>query len=331
MTFVARSGRLAAKVSLFLAVSLALTGSGAWAEAKLALVRRTTLVKATGRIDQAVALPVGGFLVRDADLLKEATQALEVYDSSGRFVRKIGGYGPRPGNYQALKQIALGTDGTVWAADLIGRLSFFDLGGRLADTKLIQAPGYQVEGLALDEPRGFFYLSGCLPMNTYLDRGCKVVHQYRLKDRKYVGSYVDNDPQLREKSLLSFSDNALDVDAQGLVWVVDAPVMKLSRLDPGTGKTEGFAVRSALAKPLSKVEPGADTEALYRNAYLLERVITVPGAVVVSIRGPQNFSLLEVFDPQGRQISVDLPPPRQARREDAQRTSSLRRACERRV
>lgn len=193
--------------------------------------------------------------------------------------------------------------------DLIGRLSFFDLGGRLADTKLIQAPGYQVEGLALDEPHGFFFLSGCLPMHTYLDRGCKVVHQYRLKDRKYVGSYVDNDPQIGEKNLLSFSDNALDVDAQGMVWVVDAPLMKLLRLDPGTGKTEGFTVRSALAKPLSKVEPGADIEALYGNAYLLERVIAVPGAVVVSIRGPQSSSLLEVFNPQGRQISVDLKPP----------------------
>jgi hypothetical protein len=299
-------------VALDLTAGLAVAGTGsAGADARLDLVRRTTLAKVAGRIDQIVPLPAGGFLVRDADLLKEASQALEVYDAAGRFVRKIGSYGPRPGSYQALKQIALSHDGTIWVADLIGRLSFFDLKGELAGTKLIQAPGFQVEGIALDEPRGLFYLSGCLPTHTYLDRGCKVIHQYSLKDRKFQRSFLDNDPQIAQKNLLSFSDNALDVDAQGLVWAVDAPVMKLSRVDPRTGKADAFSIRSTAAKPLSRIEPGTDTNILYQSSYLLDGVVTVAGAVVVSIRGPgpQGSSLLEVFDPQGRQIAVDLKPP----------------------
>lgn len=286
-----------------------LATASASAHPKLVPLKRITLAKAAGRVDQTVSLPSGGYLIRDADLLKEATQALEVYDPSGRFLRKIGGYGPRPGSYQALKQIALGTDGTIWVADLMGRLSLFDLGGRLLETKLIQAPGYQVEGIALDEPRGLFYLSGCLPTHTYLERGCKVVHQYSLKERKFLRSLADNDPQIGQKNLLSFSDNALDVDAQGLVWVVDAPIMRLVRVDPATGKSVGFTIRSNTVKPLGKVEPGADIDVLYKNAYLLERVVAIPGGVVVSVRGPNGAYLLEVFDAQGRQIAVDLKPP----------------------
>lgn len=276
---------------------------------RLVSVKRTSLVKAGGRIDQAVPVLGGGFLIRDADFLKEATQALEVYDASGRFLRKIGGYGPRPGSYQALKQIALGTDGTVWVADLIGRLSLFDLGGRLQETKLIQAPGYQVEGIALDEPRGLLYLSGCLPKETSLEHGCKVVHQYRLKERKFLRSFADNDPKIGQNNLISFSDNALDVDGQGKVWVVDAPVLKLTRVDPAAGKSEGFAIRSNTAKPLEKVEPGADVEALFKSAYLLERVVAIPAGIVVSVRGPNGAYLLEVFDAQGRQVAVDLQSP----------------------
>ncbi len=157
-------------------ILLLVAAPAAWGES-LKLVRRTTLAKANGRVDQVVPLPSGGFLVRDADLLNEHAQALEVYDAKGGFVRKIGGFGRRPGSYQALKSIAVNGD-TIWVADLIGRLSFFNLQGRLLGTKLLQKPGFQVEGVALDEARGFAYLSGCLPRQVYLDRGCKVVHQY---------------------------------------------------------------------------------------------------------------------------------------------------------
>lgn len=281
----------------------------AQAAAQLAPVRTSSLAKRTGRVDQAVPLPGGGFLVRDADFLKEASQAVEVFDSSGKLVRKIGGFGRRPGSYQALKQIALGSDGLIWVADLMGRISFFDLGGRLVDTKLIQAPGYQVEGMALDEPRGVYYLSGCLPVHTYLDRGCKVVHQYSLKDRKFLRSFLDSDPLIGQRNLLSFSDNALTVDDRGFVWAVDAPILKLSRVDPKSGKTDTFAVKSNVAKPLGKIEPGADVDALYQSAHLLEQVVAVGPLIVVSIRGPQESYLLAAFDAQGRQVAVDLKPP----------------------
>jgi hypothetical protein len=279
------------------------------ADPNLALVRRTALKKASGRVDQVVPLPSGGFLVRDADLLNEHTQALEVYDASGRFIRKIGGFGPRPGSYQALKSIAV-SGSTIWVADLIGRLSFFDLQGKLLGTKLIQQPGYQVEGIVLDEARGHAYLSGCLPTHVYLDRGCKVVHQYSLQDKRYLRSFLDNDPQLQERNTIAFSDNSLDVDPQGMIWVVDAPVFKLLRVDPRTAKTQGFPIRSTTARPIAKVEAGSNTQAIYESSYLLDRVLVAGGHTVVSIRVPKGGSgLLEVFDANGRQVATDLKPP----------------------
>lgn len=292
------------------AVTIAATAvATSWADPSLALVRRTALKKASGRIDQVVPLPSGGFLVRDADLLNEHTQALEVYDASGRFVRKIGGFGPRPGSYQALKSIAV-SGGTIWVADLIGRLSFFDLQGKLLGTKLIQQPGYQVEGIALDEARGRAYLSGCLPTHVYLDRGCKVVHQYDLKNTKYLRSFLDNDPQIQERNTLAFSDNSLDVDPQGIVWTVDAPVLKLVRVDPRSAKTQAFPIRSNTAKPIAKVEAGSDINGIYDNSYLVERVLVAGGHAVVSIRGPKGSSgLLAVFDAHGRQVATDIKPP----------------------
>lgn len=301
--------RLALLCAIFLGL---LAGPTAWGEGviRLSQARRVILSKAKGRVDQVVPLPSGGFLVRDADLLNPASQALEVYDAAGRFVRKISGYGPRPGSYQALKGIALSSDGTIWVADLLGRLSFFDLNGRLLGTKLIQAPGFQVDGISLDEPHGLFYLSGCLPTHTYLNFGCKVVHQYSFKDRKFLRSFLDNDRQIGEKNLLAVSDNALDVDAQGAVWSVDAPVLRLARVDTRSGKTEAFPVRSLVAKPAPKIEPGAAAEAVYRSLYLLDRVVAASGFTVVSVRGPKGSKpLLEVFDSKGKQVAVDLEPP----------------------
>jgi len=151
----------------------------AWPETSILTVHRIlSLAKPSSSPDQIVPLPAGGFLVMDIELLEQHKQSLEVFDSSGRFVRKIGKYGPGPGSYQALKSVAVARDGTIWVADLLGRLSFFDPQGRLLGTKLLQSPGFQVEGVVLDEARGFAYLSGCLPTKIYLDRGCRTIHQY---------------------------------------------------------------------------------------------------------------------------------------------------------
>ncbi len=131
-----------------------------------------------------------------------------------------------------------------------------------------------------------------------------------MKDKRYIWSFLDNDPQLQEWNTLAFSDNALDVDPQGVVWAVDAPVLKVFRVDTAAGREQGFPIRSALAKPVGKIEAGSDKRALYDSSYLLDRVLAVGGHAVVAIRGPKGKDgLLAVFDGKGRQVVTDLKPP----------------------
>ena len=301
-------GAVSKACCLFALISL-LASSLSWGLGSISSIRTVLLIKSVGDVDQAVPI-AGGFLVRDTDLLKQQRQSLEVFDTSGRLTRTIGKFGRRPGSFQALKSVAVEGNGTIWAADLLGRLSFFDSQGRLLGTKLVQEPGFQVDGLALDEARGLAYLSGCLPIKVYVELGCKTIHQYRLKDKKYLRSFHDNDAELRERDLLSFSDNHLDVDAQGIVWTVDAPILKLSRVDPRTGAVQRFPIRSAIAKPILKPKEGADLNALMDDSFLLDRVLVAGGNVVVSIRGPKGTGWhLAVFDLHGRQEAADLKSP----------------------
>ena len=293
---------------LFALTSLLASGIS-WGLGSIYTIRTLLLEKSVGDVDQVVPM-AGGFLVRNTDLLKQQRQSLEVFDTSGRVTRTIGKFGRRPGSFQALKSVAVEGNGTIWAADLLGRLSFFDPQGRLLGTKLVQAPGFQVDGLALDERRGLAYLSGCLPIKVYVELGCKTIHQYRLKDRQYLRSFHDNDAELRERNLLAFSDNHLDVDAWGIVWTVDAPILKLSRVDPKTGAVQRFPIRSSIAKPIPKPKEGADLNALMDDSFLLDRVLVASGGVVVSIRGPKGTGWhLAVFDLQGRQEAADLKSP----------------------
>lgn len=96
---------------------------GVGADAGLFPARKTVLTKTSGRIDQAIPLASGEFLVRDADLSQPQSQALEIYDASGRLQKKIGNSGPKPGSYQYLKGMAVSRNRSIWVADLIGRLT----------------------------------------------------------------------------------------------------------------------------------------------------------------------------------------------------------------
>ncbi len=291
---------------------LFILGNSAGAEAaefRLALVQRTLLVKPNGRVDQAIPLPKGGFLIRDADFEKERTQAVEVYDAAGGRLRQIGSFGQRPGSYYRLRAIGLSA-ATVLAADLIGRVTFFSDQGAFLGTKLVQNPGLQIDSIAVDEERGFFYLGGCLPAGVYVDRGCRLVHQYRLKDKKYLRSFLKTDPETVSNGTTRLSDINVDTDAQGRVVAVDAPSFKVLRADPRSGGEEVFPIRSQKAKLAGKVVDLKDAKALYRSVAQLERVVAAGRWVVVTVRLQQEAGfLLQVFDERGRQVAMDLTPP----------------------
>jgi hypothetical protein len=275
----------------------------------LKLVRRIVLAKPKGRVDQVVPLPKGGFVLRDADFDRERFQAVEVYAATGRRLRQLGRFGQRPGSYYRLRSIAL-SGGTVLVADVVGRVTLFSEQGAFLGTKLVQNPGYQIDSIAVDEERGFFYLGGCLPAGIYVDRGCRLVHQYQLKDKKYLRSFLKSDPETVSNGTSRWSDINIDTDPQGRVVAVDAPSFKLLRIDPLSGAEEVFPIRSQKVKPLGTLVEPNDAKRHYSSSALVERVVVVAPWVVVAVRRPKDAGfLLQIFDDQGRQVGIDLDPP----------------------
>lgn len=271
------------------------------------------LAKTAGQVDEVVVAPGGALLVRDADYTRPETQSLELYDSAGRLLRKLGGFGRSPGSFFRLKDVAATSDGTIWAVDLVGRISFFGPRGKLRSTKLVQNPGYQVDGLAIDEGRGFFYLSGCLPTAEFLDRGCQLVHQYRLADKEYVRSFLPSDPEVLAKKQVALQDVSLALDGRGRVFAADAPALKLHRVDPRTGATQVFPIRSRRMRPAPAIDGTSEAaRRAYESSHLVERVLVAGDLAVVAVRrGRAGDSLLAFFDLEGEPVGIDVAPPGQ--------------------
>ncbi|MCI0719327.1 MAG: hypothetical protein L0338_10220 [Acidobacteria bacterium] len=279
----------------------------------LKLQKTTALRKRSGGVQQVVPLANGGFAVRDADFRSQDRQALELFGRDGNLVASLGGFGRIPGKYVFLKQIAVDRSGLIWAADIVGRLTRYSSDGTVQQTMLVQNPGYRVHSVVLDEPRGFFYLTGCVPQRTYLDLGCKLIHQYKLRDSKYQQSFLETDPDAIAKHLLPIEDYLVDIDSRGVLYAVDAPIFKLFRIDARNGRQSTFPIRSGVAKPvgiLPVAKPPAFYNELYEQSFLIDRVLAVNAYVVVSIRKPHSGGfLLQVFSEDGRQLATDIDSP----------------------
>ncbi len=302
--------RFAALVLVLLTAVSAAAEEVASSRVTLERVSSVTLEKTEGRVDQVLPVPAGGYLTRDYDWTRAQTQAIELFDAAGKRVRKIGEFGRGPGTYFRLKEIALGEDGKIWVADVQGRLSFFDLNGKFIDSLLIQLPGYRVRGVALDEERGRFYLTGCLPLEVYLNDGCQLVHQYNMANRLYEQSFVETDAEALEKSLLPLEDYRLDVGPEGKVFFTDAPLMKLFRADPTSLAVDVFPIRSEVVPPRGALLPGGtieENQQASNSSFLIDRVLVSGEHVLLSIRKPfAGGFLLQVFDVHGTQLGVDL-------------------------
>lgn len=283
-----------------------------WLGPKKTLVKEYMLEKPSGGVDQAIQMPDGRFLIRDADFLNETGQAIELYDEAGKFVRKIGGFGRSPGQYYRLTDLAV-RDNEVWGIDFQDRrISVFGLDGELKRTRLVQVPAFQPTNLVLDEERGFVYLAGCLPTKTYLDLGCQLLHQYAIDDFKLKRSFWDTDPEALEKSLFSFEYYYIDSTDIGQIFAADAALFKLWRIDPESGEVQSYPIATQQAQPVTALLAlnAGEPSKVYEIAYLIDRLVVVKGRVIVSIREPRHSGyLLQVFDLEGNQIATDWEAP----------------------
>ncbi len=252
-------------------------------------------------------------MVRDADFSHEETQAIELYDRNGRFLRKLGSFGPGAGQYLRLSSATVAGDGTVWAADFMSKVMRYEPGGRLLGTTLVQNPGYNIKDLALDEPHGFLYLAGCLPKKVYLNLGCTLVHQYSLSPIHFLRSFLDTDPEAVRNNLLPLENLRVDADERGTVYAADAPIFKFYKIDPGSQKLEAVPIRTREAHPPGPLAEGRDRDyidAAYRDAWLMDRLLVNGQFAMVSIRRPQMTGfILEIFTSDGQQVAEDLPSP----------------------
>jgi hypothetical protein len=282
---------------------------------RLAPAGHLTLEKTTGRVDQVVPLSGNRFAVRDTDFQHEEKQFLEIYDAAGKRLGQIGGFGRGPGQFFRLKDIAQASDGMLWVADIVARVTRFDLAGKVRSTRLVLKPGFHITALALDEPRGVYYLLGCLPDHVYLDLGCTLVHQYSLKDGKYLKSFLKTDSEALQKHLLSLEDYLLDLDSSGRLFVVDVPIFKVFRVDPANGEVLSFPLKSRTVRSAPDLVPGDSIETMRRNyaaAYLIDRILVTGPWVVVSVRRPGAAGfLLHILSTDGKQVGADLPSPGQ--------------------
>jgi hypothetical protein len=282
-------------------------------EVALTEIKTTLLKKPSGHVHQVVAVPSGGFVVRDSNYRDEKSQVVELYSDRGYYCGQFGGFGRGPGQYYRLKSIAVSADQTLWLADVVGRISRFNLEGWLMSTKLIQRPGYQVDWMVLDEARGNYYLAGYLPKKVYIDYGSQIIHKYDLAKDAYRQSFLDNDPGILVKDLTGISDVTVDADARGRLYVVDAPIMKLTMLDPESGKSETIPINSQVVKPINPLASSEQkSDELYENSYLIDRVVVGDAHAVVSVREPKSTGyVLQIFTHDGRQVGSDVASPGQ--------------------
>lgn len=274
------------------------------------------LEKNAGRVDQVVPLPGGGWAVRDYSFDPPDRQRVELFAADGRRSGEIAAYGRGPERYVRLKDIAVDRQGDLWIADFgSARVLRFNRSGKLLSSVLLQNPSFRPNALALDEERGRLFVAGCYPTDIYLDRGCLLVHRYRLADGRFEGSFVETDPEALAKRWAGRSDYDLTVAPNGDVYFVDEGVHTLVLLDPESGRVAGFAVQSGIATPpaslsLETVASSAAKTRAIENSYRLTRVQASGAHVITAMSKPGGRGeLLTVFDGSGRTVARDLELP----------------------
>jgi hypothetical protein len=274
---------------------------------RLVVVDETPLAKTGGRVDQLIAAPGGQWLVRDASYDPAEAQAVELYDAQGRKLRKIGSFGHKPGEYFRLKDMDLAADGTLWVADIIGRVGLFRLDGQLVTTLLIQNPGFQVDSLVLPPGADFFYLGGCLPKKTYIEDGCRLAHRYSLADRRFAASFGESSPEVVPRGLLGLQDVLLASDDKGRIYVADAPILAVSRFEEG--KPDGVTWPLPLGAAQAPRPEANGRSPAYGTTFRIDRLVAVaPDLLAVSVAKPHDAGfLLTVLDAAGKPLLLEIP------------------------
>jgi hypothetical protein len=273
-------------------------------------VRTVDLNKSKGQVDQFIELPDGSFLLRDSTFNPLELQSVELYDRGGHFVKKIGSFGQEPGHYFALQNVAYSQRSKlIWITDRLGRVSRFDLSGKLVDSVLIQKPGYHPYDLALDEERNRYYLTGCVAIHFYLDLGCKIVHEYELSSNQYIGSFLETDPDAVAKKYFGIENYQIAVAPSGSIYAIDSPMQKFWRISLER-HVESFPIASKAVQAIPALDPSKDNSSLGDNNYLFDKIVAEKQTVILAAyKKATDSCLLEVFSADGKPVALDVTAP----------------------
>jgi hypothetical protein len=279
------------------------------------VVRRAVpLLDALPQILRASLLAVDSFAVF-SDRTDEDFVSLGIFTRSGALVKSLAGNGVSTG-LAHLTSLQVSQAGTLWATTLIpAEVAQLNENGLLSVRDLQRLK--LAYSLALDEAHGYLYVGGCAPPeHTDVDSPCLLVHQFELNGMKFRRSFLQMDPQVLRNAQVGIQWVHLDVDARGIVWVIDSPAFTLYSIDASSGSITPHPIRSRLAKPAGKLDILAGdsyVRSYIENSSSPDSVFAVQDLVVVAIRRPGDIGtagyLLEIFDHAGAQIGMDVPAP----------------------
>jgi hypothetical protein len=274
---------------------------------------------AFGRVAALEVDSAGSLYVFDA-----VDRGVRVFDSAGRFVRRLGRRGSGPGEFQEVIGIAVSPHGAIWLVDAVNARYTVITHDRVQTIRraitLYRLPW--LGGFAAD---GAFYDSAVLP-----GRGdeaiIKVEPTGALADTLVVIPELGNIPRRGSLSFpLPFAPAVVRaLDARGFVWTAVADRYRIAKLSLA-GDTVTVAARDVPPRRLTRLE--RDSLSRYVRQLQSQLGITVhdemlpttapvlqwftvadDGSLWVSRTRAHEASVLDVFDSRGRlTANVEVP------------------------
>ncbi len=207
------------------------------------------------RVDQILLAAGGRMVTRTSDFEHPQNQAIKVFSDQGKFLRKIGAFGPGPGQYDRLLDLALDPQGVIWSVDISSRLSAFDSSdGRLIRTVLTNQPPIAPRAMVFDSRRSGYFICGEEPDR----RGKRWIHFINAKSDQVEGSWMPQDPVVARDNLFPFTTCGIALNAQlNVIYRVNGVLNNLYVLDVASGAIKTVPINSHKAhrvKALTRTE-----------------------------------------------------------------------------
>ncbi|NMC87341.1 MAG: 6-bladed beta-propeller [Candidatus Moranbacteria bacterium] len=271
------------------------------------LVETIKLEKKSGSVDQIIVLMNGNIVVRDFSVDSLEQQKIEIYDHSGRFLRRVGDYGKGPGKYYRLLDMRI-IENELWVPDVSGRINIFSFSGDFISSFLLLKP-FVPNNICFSKTLQQFFVTGRLAYgdskNNYY-----ILHKYSVKDKKYLHSYLSCDQEIFEKEIYGLLFTLIDRDVNGKLYLAQAPIHKIYIFDPNNDNCKEFKLNSKKIRSVGSLvnkHTAEKTTELYDNSFLVTSLHVLKSSIWITIKDPINKnSVLEVKDLNGRTLYQDI-------------------------